>query len=144
MQTRGFFLSLSSTVRVFAPSHYVKINMWDGPRAGTYIYISPTESKQGQIDGHWPNNCFFYWTKSKRKPTFIGCSFHSQERKEKGQKGRKIEVNEHEHTLHLFFFFADRRTHSYQNWTHEHVTDLYDQTETVDIPTQIKTKILEK
>ncbi len=35
----------------------------------------------------------------------------SQERKEKGQKERKIEVNEHERTLHSFFFLR-RQTHT--------------------------------
>jgi hypothetical protein len=83
------FLSFSLTARVFAPSYNVKMHVRDGPRAGTYIYISPTESKQGQTDEHWPNNCFFYWTKNRRKLIFIGCSFNLKRGKRKGRKKEK-------------------------------------------------------
>ncbi len=53
-------------------------------------------------------------------------------------------MNDHEHTLHSVFFFADRHTHLHKSYMHEHVTNLYDQTETNDIPTEIKTKIHKK
>jgi hypothetical protein len=66
-----------------------------------------------------------------------------ERRKEKGQK-EKIEVNEREHTLHSFSFSADRQTYLPKRYMHGHVTDLYDQTETAHISTEIKIKMSKK
>jgi hypothetical protein len=50
----------------------------------------------------------------KRGETNIHWLFsQSQERKEKGQKEREIEVNDHEHTLHSFFFSSPTDTRVY-------------------------------
>jgi hypothetical protein len=80
----SFFFFNCSCVRPYSSTW-----KWRTESGHIYIYISPTESKQGQPDERWPNNYFFYWTKTERKLILIGCSIDLKRGKRKGRKKEK-------------------------------------------------------
>jgi hypothetical protein len=56
--------------------------------------------------------------KNQEKINIHWLFIQSQERKEKGQEERKIEVNEHKHTLHSFFFLFPTDARIYTKVVH--------------------------
>lgn len=105
-------------------------------RAYAYTLVQPRVNRGNQTNIDQIIAFFIGQKYSRNKYSLVIESFlreRETERKEKGQTRKENNRSERARTHIAFIFFLRRQTYAFtQTCAHEHVTNLYDQTETID------------
>lgn len=113
----------------------------DSERAHTYTLVQPrvnrgTQTSVDQIIA------FFIGYQPRRNAYSLVVHSFSREEGERAERKKNTCERPRVH-IQFIFFFADRHTHLHKSFsTHEHVTNLHDQTETVHLSTKVQTEVI--